>query len=286
MSVFLLVDDHGALYDASRAEVRERLGRRGDTLNIIAGAVRKLRWVGLVHHASSIEIHLRSTSPAPQALQVAIDLLMGTLTREVVVVHCGKAWIRERFPSPAEAVLRIEELTASATSRKPAAFRATPRALQDLWRDGNRSLIMALQQFQMRLGSIDLADARILSRHTSMGMTGVIERAHGSGELIIRSVSPLMRFYRAKDRPALEGREFRHQPNRDYCDWISQSYSRAIESGQPLVEDVDAVIRGPDGRALQTSYRRLVAPYRTQKSSHILLATSELIPLPRRAAAH
>ncbi|MBI1774664.1 MAG: hypothetical protein HYR63_04890 [Proteobacteria bacterium] len=285
MSVFLLIDETGALFDASRWEVRLRLGCQGTTSEVIASAVKQRGWIGLAHHATSVEIHMRRTDPAPRTVQLAIDLVMGTLASKIVLVHWGNEWRRETFASPAAAILRIEELMAAVSSSAQAVpFRSTSRTIQDLWRDGNRTLIMALQQFQNRIGIIDAGDACALSHLPGMGTTSVFERPKLSTSLIIRAVSPFVRFYDQRRRPAFEGKDLRQQPNPDYNRWIVDTFDRIIDAGEPLLDDVDAVVQQPDGLPLQMSYRRVAAPYRTPSGSQLIVTTSVLIPLPRRDA--
>src|SRR5262249_45226712 len=157
---------------------------------------------------------------AGSAVEVVRDLIMGTLAKEVVLAHGRGHAIRETINSAAEAILRFDYLLSSrAESARTIPFRATPRSIQDLWRSGNPALIVALQQFQTRMGSIDLSDAVQLSAHPLMGITSVIERPNRSRRLVIRAVSPLMRFYSERQRPAMEGADMRESPSREYSRW-------------------------------------------------------------------
>src|SRR5258708_13066352 len=92
MSLCLLVDDDGRLFDADGLEARSRLAFEGSTSELVKRAVAGHGWVGLAHHATHIEIFLPTRDAAPRAVQLAIYLVMATLVRQLFLVIAGPRW--------------------------------------------------------------------------------------------------------------------------------------------------------------------------------------------------
>ena len=66
----------------------------------------------------------------------------------------------------------------------------------------------------------------------------------------------------------------RYKMPRRYGKWVARLYQQALSCGEPLLEDVDAVVMWPDQPRQSYRYRRLVLPFKRRDGSSVLLGTT------------
>lgn len=70
------------------------------------------------------------------------------------------------------------------------------------------------------------------------------------------------------------GRSFGEFPDKEFGAWITALHKRVAQSGQPLVDDVDAIVRWPKFGDLRTRYWRMILPLDSDERSCRLLSVT------------
>ena len=71
-------------------------------------------------------------------------------------------------------------------------------------------------------------------------------------------------------------------PDGEYARWCHLGYDRAEAAGEPVVEDIRALIFRRHGPPLESRYRRLLVPITAAGGESVILCTTDL-RLPQAA---
>ena len=77
---------------------------------------------------------------------------------------------------------------------------------------------------------------------------------------------------------AIDGLRVEDQPDYAYGKWVSGPYRQVLSTGEPSLEDVDAVITWPQQPRTSYRYRRLVVPFKGESDSTLLLGVTLVDP--------
>ncbi len=73
---------------------------------------------------------------------------------------------------------------------------------------------------------------------------------------------------------ACVGRRLQNQPENAFGQYCAEAYGEAASSGEPLLEDIDAMVTPPDGKPVRRRYLRLILPFRVSARHTRLLSVS------------
>ena len=103
----------------------------------------------------------------------------------------------------------------------------------------------------------------------------LVEATRGSPDLLIKDIgSGLTRAARTLALPRHRAFSVEDQPDYAYGKWVARLYQQALLRGEPLLEDVDAVVMWPNQPRQSYRYRRLVLPFKRRDGSTALLGTT------------
>ena len=89
--------------------------------------------------------------------------------------------------------------------------------------------------------------------------------------------SPAARVYGSEWAAASEGHEHDgHSPDRDYSSRVCRPYTAVLESGEPRLDHIRALIHRHVGEPLWAPYQRLLAPCKLRDGSPVLVCLSDL----------
>jgi hypothetical protein len=277
-----LVDEAGDLWNAASSDFHHRLGVSKPDFDIAAFAVKNFGWVEIAYGKRRMSVRLRPAGVEPNAVRFLQNVLKGTDKTEILLSSWRQGWSKERFSNPGAALVRLETLLAPVHERRSARFTATPVPIEQIFRDKQLNLIEHFQMWRSQLGRIETDDAVELARSAKITRTSVVERSDGSASFVYRHIAATIRHHDDATRLKLIGTDISHSPDRDYGSWcIEQGYRLAVSSAQPVVQDVQAIIRRHNGSVLHTSYRRLFTAYKTASGADVLLVVFE--PMPQSA---
>lgn len=286
LSLHVVYDEDGRIWPVGSPELRESLGYTVGDFDVAGFAVRCLGWIEIRHQPGRLNLRLAPRVVQPKALDAAYRVLAASGRVEVcITVRSGQEWVDETAPSPEAAVARIEALVngPSATGQR---FLSIRQPIAVLFRDKQRYLISMLQEARRLLGSDDREAAIRFAAADETGRTSVAIGTTKAGERAQwhwAHLGSALRFYSAEDRQRLVGTDIRNSPDSEYCEWCIEAYDRVVAVGEPMIEDVRALVLRRSGPPVESRYRRMLVPLTDRSGRSIVLVTSDFRPLSQAA---
>lgn len=285
-SLHVVYDEDGRTWPVGSPELRESLGYTVGDFDVAGFAVRCLGWTEVRQEPGRMHVRIAPRAAQPKAIDCAIQALAAAGPAEVVLsVRSGLEWVEETASSTEAAITRIEALVdgPSATGKR---FLSVRQPIAVLFRDKQRYLITMLQEARRLLGNDDRDAAVRFAAADETGRTSVAIGITKPGE---RSqwhwahLGSALRFYSAEDRQRLIGTDIRNSPDTEYCEWCIEAYDRVVSIGEPVVEDVRALVLRRSGPPVESRYRRMLLPFSDRAGRSIVLVTSDFRPLSQAA---
>lgn len=293
----LIFDDVGRSWPVGSKELARLLGYSDRDFDLVDFAIRKMGWVGVRFGTSEITVRLAPAACLSASIEAAIGTLAGMVNVPVRLASRDLGgWREERLESASVAIARLEQMTS--LSAVPAArFVFIRQPLEVIFRDKDLGLIRMFQRARQARVAIGRREAVFLAESDPVQMASIALRsaadrhAAGRGEgtgWTWESIARGLRFYDEHERKRLTGIDVCEAPDAAYASWCAQSYARAADAAEPVVEDVRAVVMRSDGTAVESRYRRLLLPFAAADGGSLVLVRSELArpersPAPRAA---
>jgi hypothetical protein len=283
LPVHVVYDENGRVWSARSAELREVLGVAVADFDVCEYAVRNFGWIEVKTELRRIHVKFSPRMAQGRALEAVYDLLTTSPNVEVSLnIRSRRAWEHEAVASNLDAAARINELVNQAELEGAQRFVAARQPLAVLFRDQKSSLADVLTKRRHLLTEETPEACMRFAEADPTGLTCVSlgdtttpqERVTWTWKYVGRG----LRFYTAEERSRLIGSDFRKTPDRDYGEWCTHGYDRAAAIGDPIVEDVRALVFRRHGPPIESRYRRLLMPLKTVGGRHLMLVTSELTP--------
>ena len=286
--IHLIYDEDGRTWPADSPELREGLGYTVGDFDVGGFAVRCLGWIEVRHMPGRIHVRIAPRVVQPKALDALFRMLATAPKVEVVLaVRSGQAWDEETLPSATAAAGHIDVLVRGPAAETGRRFVATRQSTSVLFRDKQRYLIAMLQEARSLVG---IADRQAVVRFAAADATGCTSVAVATMENGARRpqwtwehIASAIRFYTVEERGRLVGSDVRKAPDAEYGEWCAAAYDRVVAAGEPIIEDVRALVFRRTGSPLESRYRRLLIPFTDNAGRSIVLVTSDIRPLQRAA---
>ncbi|MBI1773771.1 MAG: hypothetical protein HYR63_00355 [Proteobacteria bacterium] len=287
----LVFDDLGRPWPIASAPLGISPAQRAGSLDLAEFAVRTLGWVGVRFGVDEIAVRLDPTVLSSSAAVGAMAALADTRRLPVRLrLPLTEGWASEIFAGASAAITRIEQL-AKGSESSVARFVFMRQPTDIIFRGRNRALIHMLQLARNATATIARADAVALAeadpdRRTTMVWRRIGADRHtppnGTG-WTFESVAAAMRIYREEERRNLIGADTSFAADPDFARWCAAAYRRAEEAGEPIVEDVRALVGLSVGTAIETTYRRLLLPFRAAEGGTLVAVRFERVAEPLAA---
>lgn len=284
----VIYDENGRVWPAGSRELREGLGYTVGDFDIGGFAVRCLGWIEVRHLPGRVHVRIAPRVVQPKPLDALYGLLSSMPQTEVLLeVRAGQSWEEEVFSTAVEAAERVEGLIKGPSSETGDRFIAVRQPLSVLFRDKQRYLIGMLNQVRTLQTSAALESLVRLAEADPVGRTGVAAGVDAGrpGKRVgwrMGHIARALRFYTEEDRRSLLGTDLTKGPDSEYARWCHLGYDRAEAAGEPIVEDIRALVLRRQGPPLESRYRRLLVPLTGPSGESLILCTSE-VKLPQAA---
>jgi len=274
----LVIDDEGEAWCGRADRARKRLGGAADSEDFPGFAIHHLGFVEIRSEPAATLLRLRPSRVTPKALAGVFYHLADSQPRRIVINHFSEEWTHEICPSLDHALARIDALCRIGAPRRGGGDYLTARKpLEGLAAQQDHALAGALRAWQDCEGRADAEMVAILSAAGVLDRALVAEhRPQGDRLVIAHWGAEIGRC--ARMPPLLPGQDVETGPDRDYAAWAGRSYRQAMEGGQPVYEQVDAIIRPPGRAPIRRQYERLILTWSRPGGGRLVTNASVVNP--------
>jgi hypothetical protein len=270
----LVIDDRGQASEGALQPAFHRLSGSMSLQQYVDFRVINCRWAAIRHRRQHLHLRFRPAMVAEAAL---VELLYHACDmpwrRAAATMFIGNAWRDEILPvAPEEAVRRISSIVMKSQLRPGSTVLRRSRSVGSI--PPNSPLGHALRCWRHRP---DLASPGRLQAMLSGEVGGRYGWVHASTrkrELIMMEVgSGFPDAVRSLLNPGL-GYRLEDQPDIAYGRYCADAYGAVARTQMPAMEDVDAIMRPPNGASVRRRYTRLILPFRSPNGNARLLGIS------------
>lgn len=275
-------DHHGARIDRLPVEVVEFLCPSHDRLEVEAYLIDQLGWVKITIDAHGLSIAFHAVMASFGAIYGCHQFLAQAGIVPIRITYDLDGRIQETYSDVSVARARLVEIAERVAEffNRPrfSSIEKSPTDLASEVGGAGRALGAALQAWQDSAGrlSVDvkkkLKSARLLDRT----MLFDIDPASGRGRF--QYVGRGFTHYGSAWRAQAIGRFAEEQPDERYVESTYPSYRKAIDTGRPLYEHVDAGIRAKGQPLRRSRYKVLKTLWRDDAGTAVLMVSSVLTP--------
>lgn len=268
----LLIDDQGTKWDGSSRQLRVAFDSPYSGGEFVQYAILNLGFIAINVYGASCQIRVRPAMVGDKALDALRQWLTQSKTARCVLSIYFSEWSSELIASPLLALSRVEQLVGESRRAQPQDFLARkvdPNTIADypvlamLMREWNRLSNVSGQH--VLLNKLKQAfDNRYVMVKKDMGQGSIVFNEVGNG---------LFTNYETWRACAI-GAPVEEQPDRNYGRWIAHTYSDALRAPEPVLEDIDAIVRWPHSGRTRLRYKRLMLPLTHEDGSQLLLSAS------------
>ncbi len=223
-----------------------------------------------------MRIRFRPRVVADVALATAVYLLADDPPARIALSWFGAGWLDEIYGSWKAAVQRMADLTIKARALQSDAFRLRERNISRL--SAGDPLGELFARWRSHRGHFDAAIFTPLIQGKLQDRYATVTSHSSNPTLTFASIGTGFLSYNKAWRRAVRGRRMEDQPDVLYGTWAANAYREALASGEPRLDDVDALINRPGLGSHRVRYRRLIVPFRPYSGVTYLLGASLIDP--------
>jgi hypothetical protein len=250
----LLIDDRGKVWESHSLALRSRLLASIKDRELCEFAILNLGFIGLAISKGSVRIQLRPVLAKPAALGALYLWLHQCAPERVVVTWYDGRWRDEIIGWHHDGWRRITCLLENPGH----ATRGFSRGTIAPARLATQNPLRQILEDASRLASIVANPAKMLPAPLSDRYLLLIE--DDNRELRVCDFGSALMSRSPQWQRRARGRRIDDLPDWNYGRWVANAYREAGRRGQPLLEEVAAVIDWPELGTLSHAYWRLIVP--------------------------
>lgn len=255
-----LIDPDGSWWRWPSPVLSARLGYEEPDFDLAAYAARNLGYVWIVLESDLTLLQFRAGALSRKAIEAAADFIDRSSGTPIALVYFASGWIEEASADAGAMAKRIRELGVLPEPQMrplylnnevdPARWQRTDKtdlsALLGLWRanagqwDSRVSGFLAGSGLASRTVVIEPKDSKLFVLESGRGFT--IYDGYGMSSQV--------------------GNDMAAQPDRSYGEWVSRFYWTTHQSGEPRLDDIDAIVAEPNHDPRRRRYRRLILQWK------------------------
>jgi hypothetical protein len=249
----ILIDESGKHWEPRSLALRSRLRASIDDWELAQFAILNLGFIAIAADRDSVRIRLRPAVAAPAALGALYLWLHKRPPRRIVISWYDDRWQDEIVGWGDDGWRRLTALLETTKLPMPGYSRVCASIERLDSANPLRHLLEDRSRLVRSVSNPQLLPAALKGRY-------VLLTEDGNGELRVSDFGGTMmsrsRWWRRKAR----GHRIDDMPDWSYGRWVGDAYREARQKGQPLLEDVKAVINWPEVGTFSHSYWRLIVP--------------------------
>jgi hypothetical protein len=267
-----LIDESGKHWEPRSPVLRSRLRASIDDRDLALFAILNLGFIALVADRDSVRVRLRPAVVASGALSALYLWLHQRPPRRIVVSWYDSRWQDEIVGWGDDGWRRLTTLLEAVKFQTPG-YAKRHASIDKL---GSANPLRHLFEDTSRLIGC-VSNPQLLPE--SLRGRYVLVAEDGNGELRVSEFGCTMMSRSRWWRRSARGHRLDDMPDWRYGRWVGDSYREARQVGQPLLEEVSAVVNWPEVGMLSHSYWRLIVPVKQHRRPTLLLGVTMDVPV-------
>lgn len=268
----LLIDDQGETWDGQSRKLRAALNSPYSGGEFSSYAVTNLGFVAVNIYGPSCQIRLRPSIVTPSAHRTVQDWLGKVRVERVVLSTLDKHWSDELIRSSPLAQERLELIVTSAARADRQDFLAQVVGTKGIAANTPLgAMVRNWPEISRQSGQRELLE--LVKK--ALGNRYIMVRKHeDNGRIIFHELGDGLFSNYETWRTCAIGAPMEEQPDRSYGRWSATGYYETLQSAEPRVENVDAIVRWPHAGRERLRYQRVIVPVQRPGSTPLLVGGS------------
>lgn len=271
-----LIDPQGHWHRWPSETLAERLGYRDPDFDLAGYAVRNLGYVWLLVEDQATFLQFRAGTITRAALESLRPYLKSAVAnRPVGLVFYASGWLEEAHVEAAPLIARIEELAVLQEPRRRDLFIRHSHSPREWLYNGHPDLAGLFELWRFVGGEYSDPINRYLERTGLINRTVLLD-GRDENDLRVAYGGGGFAVYDSFSFDKTVGRSIADQPDRAYGQWVAKSYTDCRKTGEPQIDDIDAIIEQPGHDVRRRRYQRLILRWQ-QPGGDIVLTGSSML---------
>ena len=268
----LIFDDAGEIWDAQSPNLAESLQASLSGEALTTYAVRNLGFIAVSETPGSARLRLRPAVVSQTALSAVLYWLHDQQSIDrLLISYLDKEWTHELVRSGKQAARTLLARVRFQATDREGDFLKKPRPLHELQRASPLRPILDI--WASSDGRYDRERLQPVIQRAVNGRYVLVESSRNEPTLRIKAVGGMGNVANYWLSRSI-GLRVEDQPDYAYGKWVATPYRQVLSSGEPSLDDVDAVITWPQQPRIGYRYRRLVLPFNGTRDSTLLLGVT------------
>jgi hypothetical protein len=272
MAGTLLFDDQGEMWDAKSPLLADALHASLSGEELLKYVVRNLGFIAVTENGGSLRLQLRPAIVSQTALGALLYWLHDQTVERAMISLLDRDWTHELVRTREAIVRRLLACVKVDLEDRQGDFLNRPRPLHALQRSS--PLRALLDIWAESAGTYDKERLGPLLQEALNGRFVLFEASAGSGRVYVRDVGQGLGKSGGYWLSRTKGLRVEDQPDYAYGQWVVKAYRQVLETREPSLDDVDAVIAWPHQPRVSYRYKRLVVPFEAGDRSTLLLSAT------------
>lgn len=273
-----LIDPNGRWWRWPSTVLAEQLGYPDPDFDLAGYASRNLGYLWVSIASDMTLLQFRAGMLSHVAIEATEKFLNGAGEgKPVALVYFASGWMEEVFPGAEQIGERLRLIGQMPEPRIRELYIRREHRPTDWARTQCSNLSKLFDLWRERDGVFDEMTSDFLFDSELLLRTVLMEPNSDHGLKVIYSGAG----FTAYDSFSLSntvGRGIEEQLDKTYGTWARQFYDRCLQQGDPIVDDIDAIVEQPNHDPRRRRYQRLILRWQRPDGSTLLSGSSLLNP--------
>lgn len=279
-----LIDPTGRWWRWPSPVLAEQLGYPDPDFDLAAYAARNLGYVWVAPEDNATFLQFRAGMISMSSIDALRPYLVKSLKggKPVGLVFFASGWVEEAYTEIAPLIARLEDMSDFNEPHIRDLFVRQPHRPREWLRDNQHDLA-GLFALWRSLGGMYSTPIETYLKRTGLVSRTVFVEPDEQHNLLVKNSGAGFTVYDDFSFQRCVGRKLTDQPDRAYGRWIETTYRDCMSTGDPVIDDVDAIVEQPGHDPRRRRYQRVILRWTTPDGRHLVtgssLVTSISIPM-------
>lgn len=271
-----LIDPKGQWWRWPSATLAEHLGYSDPDFDLAGYATRNLGFVSLLVEEHATFLQFRAGMITHAALASLKPYLAKAVTKKpVALVFYASGWLEEAYMDAETLLARMDELGTLREPRMRDQFIRRAHQPRDWLYHAHKDLSGLFELWRFVDGVYGDPVQRYLQNSGLITRTVHVQPGSDNRLRIINSGAGFT-VYDTFSFDSCVGSLMTEQPDKAYGKWVESAYLACLQTGEPVIDDVDAIIEEPDHDPRRRRYQRVILRWK-RPDGQVLVTGSSLV---------